>query len=176
VDDLLLLSRLESGVPEEENEEIDLSLLAAALIEDEKVNPLARHIEWEISLAPHVVIQGRQGELIRALGNILDNAVKYTHRRFAQAGGGKISVQLKRQDGEGLFLVSDNGVGIKPELRESVFERFQRGEPDRARGTFGKGGYGLGLAIAKKIIEAHGGRILVPPVEEGASFEIRLPL
>lgn len=176
VDDLLLLSRLESGIPEEEGEEVDLALLTASLIQDEKINPLAERIEWDVALTPSMVIEGRHGELTRALGNILDNAVKYTRQRFPETEGGRISVRLEAQGEEGILLVSDNGVGISPELREAIFERFQRGEPDRARSKFGKGGYGLGLAIARQIIEAHGGQVRVLDTDEGASFEIHLPL
>lgn len=175
VDDLLLLSRLESGIPEEESEEVDLALLTASLIQDEKINPLAERIEWDVALAPSMVIEGRHGELARALGNILDNAVKYTRQRFPETEGGKITVRLEAKDGEGILLVCDNGVGISPELREAIFERFQRGEPDRARSKFGKGGYGLGLAIARQIIESHDGQVRVLDSDEGASFEIHLP-
>lgn len=176
VDDLLLLSRLESSTPEEETDKVDLALLMASLIQDQKVNPLAEKIEWDVRLPSSVIIEGRHGELIRALGNILDNAVKYTHQRFRDAEGGKISLHLTDKEGEACLLVSDNGVGISPELREAIFERFQRAERDRSRRGHGKGGYGLGLAIARRIIESHGGRIHALDIDEGATFEIFLPL
>lgn len=176
VDDLLLLSRLESGIPEEETSEVDLSLLMASLIQGEKIHPLAGRIQWDIHLPATLAIRGRHEELVRALGNILDNAVKYTHQRFPDEEGGKITVDMASEDGKARLLVSDNGIGISPELRETVFERFQRGEKARSRNTYGKGGYGLGLAIAKRIIESHSGQIRVLDTDNGTSFEIHLPV
>lgn len=176
VDDLLLLSRLESGVPEEETDEVNLAILLASIVQDEKFNPLAQKIEWDVNLPSSPVIEGRTGELTRALGNILDNAVKYTHQRFRNAEGGKISLTLTATEKTIRIIISDNGIGIRPGLEETIFERFQRGEADRSRTGYGKGGYGLGLAIARQIIESHGGHITILDVDDGTAFEICLPL
>jgi signal transduction histidine kinase len=111
--------------------------------------------------------------LRRAIGNLLDNAVKYVHQRFGNSSGGRGSIALSDEGNNWTLRVRDNGVGIPPGVADKIFERFQRGEASRSR--FGKGGYGLGLSIAKRIIEAHNGDIFLEPTKEGATFVIRLP-
>jgi len=175
VEDLLLLSRLESGVPVERTEKVDLSSLAASLVEGARLAPEAEKLEWEISFPPKAEIHGRAEELRRALGNLVDNAVKYTLRRFGDESGGKIRVALEHKDGGWLFTVQDNGVGIPPAMIDRIFERFHRAEAHRSRNHSEKGGYGLGLSIARRVAESHGGWIRVESPEEGARFLLWLP-
>ena len=66
-------------------------------------------------------------------------------------------------------------MGVPPRLRERIFERFQRGDASRSRNEWGKGGYGLGLAIVRRMVELHGGSVLLDDVEEGSSFTLWLP-
>jgi len=103
---------------------------------------------------------------LRQLGVILlDNAVRYT-----QAG----AVTLRLTGGHGAILsVSDTGPGIAPEHLPHIFERFYRADPARSSD---QGGFGLGLAIARWIAEAHGGRIEVTSAPgRGSTFSVRLP-
>jgi two-component system phosphate regulon sensor histidine kinase PhoR len=175
VEDLLLLSRLESGVPVERTENVDLSALAASLLESAKLAPEAEKLEWETSIPAGAEIRGRREELRRAIGNLVDNAVKYTLRRFENGNGGRIRIQLEPKDGGWLFTVQDNGVGIPPAMLDRIFERFQRAEAHRSRNHSEKGGYGLGLSIARRVAESHGGWIRVESPGEGAKFLLWLP-
>lgn len=176
VDDLLLLSRLESDIAPEPGRSLDLVELIEGLVEYQKENPLARNIRWETDLPERAPIFGRPGELGRALGNLLDNAVKYTRKRFEGSPGGVIRIGASRQDQGWRVLVGDNGTGIEEELREAVFERFRRGEPSRCREGGSPGGYGLGLAIARRVIESHGGSIEFLDSPEGALLSVFIPL
>jgi two-component system phosphate regulon sensor histidine kinase PhoR len=175
VDDLLLLSRLESEVPSEEPEELDLAGLLNSLTENVLANPLAESIQVDGRVTGPATVNGRPTELWRAFGNILDNAVKYTRKRFSGSPGGKIRVTLGREKGSWEVVIEDNGIGIPPQAKEIIFERFQRAEADRARAGAPTGGYGLGLAIARRVIESHGGSVTVGDSAEGARFTIRLP-
>ena len=175
VEDLLLLSRLESGVPVERSENVDLSSLVASLVEGARLAPEAEKLQWEVSLPPKAETRARQEELRRAFGNLIDNAVKYTLRRFGEGIGGIIRVSLERKDNGWLFSVQDNGVGIPPAMLDRIFERFQRAEAHRSRNHDEKGGYGLGLSIAKRVAESHKGWIRVESPPEGARFLLWLP-
>ena len=175
VDDMLLLSRLESAAPSERGELLDLETSISESISYHRENPQARSIEWKISLAAPAPFIGRPDELSRAFGNLLDNAVKYTRKRFGDTSGGVISVHMERLDDSWRILFGDNGTGIDDKVRETVFERFRRGEKSRVREGASPGGYGLGLAIVHRIIESHGGSIEVLQNTEGALLAISLP-
>lgn len=102
--------------------------------------------------------------------NLLANSMKFTPE------GGKISFQLTERDGKAIVRISDTGVGVAEEDRERIFERFYKADISRDRS---QGGSGLGLSIAKKIVEIHGGSIMLDPEADltvGASFIIQLPL
>jgi signal transduction histidine kinase/ActR/RegA family two-component response regulator len=176
VNDLLDVSRVTRGMVQYEKTEIDLRtvILSAA----EQVNPLidARRHALALSLgaddAP-VTVQGDRARLIQVFANLLGNAAKYT------AAGGHIAVRLELpQDlGRGYVRVevSDNGSGIDAALLPQVFDLFTQGTrtPDRAQG-----GLGLGLALARTIVLAHGGRIRAHSdgPGQGSCFAVELPL
>jgi signal transduction histidine kinase len=103
----------------------------------------------------------------RVLNNLVGNALRHT------PAGGRVEVRARR-DGPGVeVVVADTGEGIRPEDVPHVFERFYRGEKSRSRAT---GGAGLGLAIARGIIQAHGGQIrLESNPQEGTRFTFSLP-
>jgi signal transduction histidine kinase len=101
----------------------------------------------------------------QVLTNLVGNAVKYSPK------GGPIEVALAAQDGRAVVTVTDQGLGIPPEDRLHLFEPFRRGT--RVRGI---AGLGLGLAVARRIVEAHGGRIeLDSAPRTGAAFRVSLP-
>ncbi len=100
---------------------------------------------------------------------LLDNAVKYSQK------GESVIVTSNKTDGTLLIAVSDRGIGIDQKDRPHIFDRFYRA--DLARSKEGAGGYGLGLSIAKKIVEAHHGTITVESkLGEGSTFTVRLPM
>jgi len=119
--------------------------------------------------------KGDAEELRRAFWNLMENAIKYTRKRFQDRDGGKVVLSLEKEEGHWIITVDDNGIGVPYELKDIIFERFQRGEKDRSREASKTGGYGLGLAIAQKIIKSHSGTISLEDREEGALFRVKLP-
>ena len=101
--------------------------------------------------------------------NVLSNAVKFTHR------GGKVQVRLERVDSHVEVTVSDTGIGIAPDFLPHVFERFRQADAGIARAH---GGLGLGLSIARQLIEMHGGTIEVASggIDQGATFRMQIPV
>lgn len=113
----------------------------------------------------HVVVAGRHLALKRALGNLIQNALKY---------GGMARVRVSADPGCVTILVQDDGPGLADDLLERVFEPFVRGEPSRARAT---GGHGLGLTVARTILRRHGGDItLANGQPKGLVARVELPL
>jgi two-component system sensor histidine kinase SenX3 len=142
-------------------------VLAAA---GELVSATAARRQVEVRLAEvpdHVVVAGDELQLVSAVRNLLDNAVKYSEAgSVVEAGAGL--------EGDWVELtVRDQGIGIPAKDLERIFERFYRVDRARSRET---GGTGLGLAIVRHVAVNHGGEILVDSREgEGATFTLRLP-
>jgi two-component system phosphate regulon sensor histidine kinase PhoR len=100
--------------------------------------------------------------------NLVDNAVRFTPQ------GGEVGIEAHRHDGSVEVRVADTGVGIAPDALPRLFERFYRVDPARARGD---GGTGIGLAIARSVVEAHGGTIRVESEPgKGSTFSFDLPV
>ncbi|MEV0626908.1 sensor histidine kinase [Nonomuraea wenchangensis] len=156
VGDLLTLSKLDAGAPSS-RESVDLGELVAA----ETARPRAKRVIT--SLRPGVVVSGDPLQLVRLLTNLLDNAERHAERQ--------ILVTVRRQDGEAVLEVLDDGAGIAPEHREMVFQRFTRLDASRSRDA---GGTGLGLPIAREIAHAHGGSLTIEDSVAGARFVLRL--
>jgi two-component system sensor histidine kinase ChvG len=122
--------------------------------------------------AEPILVMGREGPLGQVFRNLIDNARSFSPK------GAPVRVQLKRDKGQALITVEDEGPGIPPDNLETIFERFYTSRPKGAH--FG-GNSGLGLSIARQIIEAHGGRIWAENrLDEegkvrGARFNISLP-
>jgi signal transduction histidine kinase len=150
VDDLLDVSRIDRrGGVSIETADFDLAEEvrgAVARLQREHPN---RPIE--LAVADQIPVHADRDRIDQVLTNLLDNAVKYS------PDGGPIRVVAERRGGEAEVRVSDAGVGISPEHRDHVFERFYQADDDAGRRRFG--GLGLGLYISRAIIDAHGGRI-----------------
>ncbi|MDR1965538.1 MAG: HAMP domain-containing histidine kinase, partial [Synergistaceae bacterium] len=177
VDDLLLLSRLESGIPTCEPEVFELAEMCRSLAKEAMQNSLSANIEWGVDLpdAGGVFFEGRPGEIKRALSNLLDNSVKYVRKRYEEASGGKISLSLRAGGENCVLTIADNGIGIPRDKLDVIFGRFERAEGDRYRDGRKNSGYGLGLAIAKHAVESHGGRIDASSSAGATVFTVTLP-
>jgi signal transduction histidine kinase len=169
VDDLLELTRLEAGRVQLRLARCDLRAIArrAACAIEPLTHRLGQRVAVEVPKRPlPALVDGERLE--RALLNLLANAHKYAYE------GATICLSLQRRAGEAVLAVADDGPGITPEDQARVFERFYR--PTTAATRRNKGS-GLGLPIAKAMVELHGGRIWVESGPgKGATFLIALPV
>ncbi len=167
IDDLLELSRIEFG-GEAVKEEVDAEAIILASIS--RVSPMATAHSIKVAmidLPEPLKVVGDRRQLASAIGNLVENAVKYSEVDS--------SVEVSaRTDGEWVeFIVRDFGLGIPSRDLDRVFERFYRVDPARSRAT---GGTGLGLSIVKHVATNHGGDISVWSAESaGSTFTLRLP-
>jgi len=129
----------------------------------------AKRIELRVQAPAAVPVIGDAGRLQQAVGNVLSNAVKFT------PDGGRVTVDVAARNGSAEVKISDTGVGIDPSFLPYVFDKFRQ-----ADGSFTRqhGGLGLGLAIARHLVELHGGSVEAHSEGEGqgATFVIRLPI
>jgi two-component system phosphate regulon sensor histidine kinase PhoR len=166
IDDLLMLSRLESQENPLAEERVDVSRLLADAADDARALSAGRH-RIEVG-STSAIVRGSRDELRSAVGNLLSNAIRYT------PDGGSIRV-LAEVGANGLRVaVSDTGIGVAPEHLPRLTERFYRVDKSRSRET---GGTGLGLAIVKHVVLRHQGWLDVQSVPgEGSTFTITLPV
>ncbi len=147
VDDLILLAEVESG----QVERTESVALKEVLLEGyERGLHLAGRRKVVLGRQESISVPGDTHRLKRMLGNLVDNAIRYTPE------GGTITLSLFRDDGWARLEVTDDGIGIAPEHLPHIFERFYMADKARSRSA---GGSGLGLAIVKAIAEQHGGRV-----------------
>jgi len=168
VRDLLDLSRLEAGDIRSEFQLLDLRRAIRQAVNGLEEAAASRDVEMTLNLPPDAVqIMGDERALARMLGNLLENAIKYT------GGGGRVVVGAAITEGEVVIEVQDDGPGIDERHHGRVFERFYRVDTGRSRDV---GGTGLGLSIVKHVALAHGGRVgLRSAPGEGSTFQVVLP-
>jgi len=153
IDELFELSRLDAGEIRLELQQVSLGDLISDSIGSFRARAEARGVRIDGQVAAEVdPVRLAPREIGRVLHNLLENALRHT------PAGGEIGVHAQRMGAAVLVAVVDSGEGVQPEDRERVFEPFFRGDASRAREP-GEGGAGLGLAIARGLVEAHGGRI-----------------
>jgi two-component system sensor histidine kinase SenX3 len=168
VNDLVDLSRLQSGDPLKHSEVVDVDHVMSEAVDATKMLAHAREIDVVSgdSLGAHV--RGDEAQLVMALRNLLTNAIAYSPPRTRVAIAARASADMVE------ISVTDQGIGIPDSEQSRIFERFYRVDPARSRIT---GGTGLGLAIVKHVCVNHGGECTVWSVEgEGSTFTLRLPL
>ncbi len=168
VDDLLDLSLIEAQeAPTREPVPVHVVLHEAA----ERVRGAADAVGIPLSVPPvatDLVVAGDRSQLVSAVTNLLDNAVKYSEP------GQPVEVDAVAIDGDVCISVRDHGIGIPSRDLERIFERFYRVDRARSRAT---GGTGLGLSIVRHVAQAHGGDVTVESTEgEGSTFRLRVPL
>jgi two-component system, sensor histidine kinase len=168
VDDLLDLSRITGGKIELRRERVTLSAVVEAAVEAASPAIAGAHHTLRLHLAEEPVwVHGDPARLSQVLTNLLNNSAKYTPR------GGEIALSTARDEGWAIVRVRDNGMGIPAESLPSVFEMFgQLDRPDKA-----PGGLGIGLALARRLVDLHGGTLIARSdgAGLGAEFEVRLP-
>ncbi len=166
VNDLLTISRLESG---RGSRLMIHTVTLVPLLRETAAMHLAAANRHTLELVGDeaLTIQGDGVKLRQVFSNLLSNAIKYSPR------GGTVRVAVSRSGGQVTVSVSDSGVGIRPEHLNRVFEKFYQVDASSTRRV---GGSGLGLYLARRLVEAHGGRIWVESEPDaGATFHVSLP-
>ncbi|HYR38879.1 MAG TPA: HAMP domain-containing sensor histidine kinase, partial [Methylomirabilota bacterium] len=169
INDILDLSKIEAGRMELESQPFDLPAAldnALTLIRERA----ARHgLRLEVTVDPGLgEVKGEERKVKQVLLNLLSNAVKFTPE------GGKISLSASLSDGMAEISVADTGVGIAPEDQEAIFEEFRQVGSDYARK---REGTGLGLALARRLVALHGGKLWVESEPgKGSTFTFTLPV
>ncbi|MCB0768832.1 MAG: sensor histidine kinase [Flavobacteriales bacterium] len=166
VEDLDLITKLESGVMDLRIARMDLSELVTETIENLEIPSKEKNVKLVNGLGPALPVLADRNRLTQVFTNLFNNAINYG------SDGGTCTVRSYPLDDQVLVEVSDDGIGISKEHLPRLFERFYRVGKSRARN---EGGSGLGLAIVKHIVEAHGGTITVKSTEgEGTTFSFTL--
>jgi signal transduction histidine kinase/CheY-like chemotaxis protein len=170
VDDLLDVSRINTGKLAIKRETVDLQ----QVIHDafEIVRPLVEqqaHVLTSAPLERAVLVDGDATRLTQILSNLLNNAAKYTGR------GGRITLDVELDARQVRIHVRDNGIGIAPEMRDAVFQMFVQADASLERTT---AGLGVGLSLARRLAELHGGTLSVHSLGlgHGSEFVLTLPL
>ncbi len=172
VDDLLEVTRITQNKVKLKKDLVELNHLVSKTVKDYKQMFAEKRVSLEIKspLKP-IHLQADATRLTQVLGNLLHNALKFTD------GGGQTQVIISQEDNskQAAIQVKDNGLGIKPELLEDLFQPFTQADTSLEHSS---GGLGLGLAIVKGMVELHGGNVMASSegLGKGAEFTIRLPL
>jgi signal transduction histidine kinase len=168
VDDLLFVAQLDAGKLHFAPEPVDPAAVARECID--AIRPLASAKGVEVGFAAGSVplFAADRARIVQLLDNLLTNAVKFT------PGGGRVHLRLAVKGDRVIFEVSDTGIGIPAAERNQVFERFFRTDRATRRAIPGSG---LGLAVVKSIVEAHGGTIAITSSgRTGTTFRVELPV
>lgn len=169
IDDLLDTAKILRGKLTLEMVTVDLVLVIEAAIDTVKTAAVAKNILLHSVLPQIGQVLGDATRLQQIVWNLLSNAIKFTRKN------GRVDIQLQRIGDQAQITVSDTGKGIKPDFLPYIFESFRQEDASTTRRF---GGLGLGLAIVRELVEAHGGTITAdsPGVELGATFTVCLPL
>jgi two-component system CheB/CheR fusion protein len=170
VDDLLDVSRITRGVIVLKKDSVDLTLLVGQAVEGMRHQFEERQHEVSLSLPmAKVFVQGDATRLEQVVSNLLTNAVKYTEP------GGRITVALEREKENALIRITDNGVGISPDLLPYIFDLFVQAERSLDRT---QGGLGLGLTLVRRLVGLQGGTVEAKSqgLKKGSEFIVRLPM
>jgi len=173
VEDMFRLARADSGQLTLQKHSLFLDELLLEAIRAARILGASKGITVTSSTLAESPCEGDEDLLRQLVSNLLDNAVKYTDP------GGKVTVDLRREDGNYVLSVSDTGPGIPPKAQSRVFERFFRVDKPRSRSSDPSmgGGAGLGLAIAQSIAKAHGGSLRLESSDStGSTFLAILPI
>lgn len=168
VKELFLLARADAGEQLLRSEDFYIDEVIAECVRAGRALATPRAVDVRAEYEGEALFRGDETMIRRLVMNLVDNAVKHT------PAGGRVSVALGREGEHFKITVTDTGIGIPEDIRETLFQRFVRG--DSARGRAAGDGAGLGLAIARWIAEAHGGRLVLEMTgATGSRFVATLP-
>jgi PAS domain S-box-containing protein len=169
VDDLLDVSRIATGKIELRKKPVELASIVASAVEMSRprIEAAGHHLAVSLPREP-ITLDADAMRLAQVVTNLLNNASKYMER------GGRIRLTARRQGSDALLSVADTGIGIPADMLPRVFQMFAQADRSRDRS---QGGLGIGLTLAKSIVELHGGRIEAHSdgPGKGSTFTIRLP-
>ncbi len=161
VEQLLAMARLDTTpVMDDKSRSVDLRALAQSVIAEHASIADARGLDLGLLPGDAVFVEGNGRELRTLLGNLIDNALRYT------PAGGQVDVQVYRESSAAVLIVSDTGAGIPVEEQSRVFDRFYRGADTTMPGS------GLGLAIVKRIADRHQASITLSEAENGSGLRV----
>jgi PAS domain S-box-containing protein len=169
VNDVLDTSRIVTGKLRVELHDCDLSAIVTEVVESVRQTAEAKAVQLSAEIASAIRVRGDSDRLQQMIWNLLSNALKFT------PAGGQVRVSLQKESSVARVTVEDTGVGLAPESIPYVFHRFWQGQSVDKRSH---GGLGLGLALARHIVELHGGSISAQSagLGKGSTFEVRLPV
>jgi PAS domain S-box-containing protein len=170
VDDLLDVSRITRGKIELRKQRVDLATIVNSAVEASR--PLIEKWSHELTVTvppQPIYLEADPARLAQVLSNLLNNAAKYTDQ------GGRIGLTVERQGGQVLIRVRDNGIGISAEMQSRVFDLFTQVDLSVERS---EGGLGIGLTLAQRLVEMHGGSVEARSdgPGKGSEFIVRLPM
>jgi two-component system CheB/CheR fusion protein len=169
VDDLLEVSRISTGRIHLKREQLDMRAIVECGLETVRLVIKRRRHVLAVDLPPSPIwIDGDSTRLEQVVVNLLNNAAKYTDE------GGHIWLSLQQEGNEAVLKVRDSGVGIAPELMPHIFDMFTQADRSLARS---QGGLGIGLALVKRLLEMHDGKVGASSIlGQGSEFVVRLPV
>ena len=165
VEDLLNVTKIESGGMKFEMAPFDLSKVVEDEAKDLSITADKKGLKLNFESDPLCMTNGDQEKIRQVVINLIDNSIKYTKE-------GSVNVSVRKKDNKVIFSVKDTGMGMTQETKDSLFQKFARGDGARMNTT----GTGLGLYLAKQIVEAHKGRVWVESegVGKGSTFFVEL--
>lgn len=169
VEDLLDVSRISRGQVLLKKTPVDMREVVQYAVEQHTAAATAKHHVLEVELPDAAcMVSGEAVRLVQVVGNLLANAIRYT------PAGGAISVALTRAAGTVEVSIADNGIGIARDMIPRLFDLYVQAEPSTQRGN---GGLGLGLALVKSLLEAHGGKVSAASdgMGHGSTFLVTIP-
>lgn len=167
--DLLTLARLEAGTANIQHSEVHIQALLVNMLDKFSIQAEKQSIQMQMDHVPDVVIMGDGDRLAQVFSNLIDNALKFTPEN------GQVHISAEMVAKNIMIKIADTGLGIPEVDREKIFDRFYQSETSRKYGK--KKGFGLGLSIAREIIQSHYGNIWVEDnAGQGSVFVVKLPI